>query len=282
MELEKALKSLTIKNDINKLSDKELRDKYMDDNFLYCEFLKYFNDMFVGRNLYPLLIYKHYDRLSELIREQGKLFNQPLTSEYILSAIEREKSFVKGPYDKAERYGQGLSIFKSKIGADRLEKDYSFEELIENILGHVTCLARSSKEVWKNEFIEYLKSATDYGSVSDENPKLTQMLLGNYVFLTHSKINLCYDPMFLVTANYLMTTKNFTPDSEFIDLVRNVIDTSENVPVNEELKPNFNPKEYHKIAKFTTKNLNQLSSEREKEKDTKRKIKSLFAKKTNK
>lgn len=279
MELERVQKSLTIKNDINVLTKDELRQKYMRDPNTYKDFLECFKSIFVGRHLYPLLIYREYDRLSDLISEHLDDINRSL-SETIIAALKKEKEFAGNLEESEDRYGQGLSLFKEPLGANKLNQSYNFKQLTEKMLSCVNTMAEgSTDELSKDDFRDYLEMAMDHGSLSINPQEKTQILLKNYL-RAHPRIKLCYDPMFLVTANYLMSTKLFNPDSEFIELVRTVIDISENVPISKDFMPNFDSKEYHRVAKVTNKKLESIELSNAKEDNSKKKMKSFFQKRT--
>ena len=67
MELENVIKKLEFKNDINKLSEEELLQKYTSDREKGLYFLHEFGNLFIRRNYYPVVIYHEYDKVEKVV-----------------------------------------------------------------------------------------------------------------------------------------------------------------------------------------------------------------------
>ena len=279
MELKRVLENLIVKDDINNLSVEELTEKYGSSPEGYEVFLDTFSRIFVNRRLYPIIILSKYDKIDKFLRcnaEYDKGRTLELDHE-IRENMRREKSVG---YTKAEEDSeQAKYVFGDDLGVTYFRP---FDNIIKNIRETAEKLEDVNlADVSKEEYTNYLRSA----SLASKNGKDEEMLRKavNKYYEGHESMKFCYDPWFLVTANYLLSSEAFENNDEFKSFVREVIDVSLNVaPISLENVPDeYNNKSYRKLAKKTLKKLAKLD---EKEKNNtnvygiRRKIKKLFNK----
>lgn len=282
MELKRVLENLIIKDDINNLSVEELTEKYGSSPEGYEVFLDTFSRIFVNRRLYPIIILSKYDKIDKFLRcnaEYDKGRTLELDHE-IRENMRREKSVG---YTKAEEDSeQAKYVFGDDLGVTYFRPFDKFENIIKNIRETAEKLEDVNlADVSKEEYTNYLRSI----SLASKNGKDEDMLRKavNKYYEGHESMKFCYDPWFLVTANYLLSSEAFENNDEFKSFVREVIDVSLNVaPISLENVPDeYNNKSYRKLAKKTLKKLAKLD---EKEKNNtnvygiRRKIKKLFNK----
>ncbi len=282
MELKRVLENLIIKDDINNLSVEELTEKYGSSPEGYEVFLDTFSRIFVNRRLYPIIILSKYDKIDKFLRcnaEYDKGRTLELDHE-IRENMRREKSVG---YTKAEEDSeQAKYVFGDDLGVTYFRPFDKFENIIKNIRETAEKLEDVNlADVSKEEYTNYLRSI----SLASKNGKDEEMLRKavNKYYEGHESMKFCYDPWFLVTANYLLSSEAFENNDEFKSFVREVIDVSLNVaPISLENVPDeYNNKSYRKLAKKTLKKLAKLD---EKEKNNtnvygiRRKIKKLFNK----
>ncbi len=282
MELKRVLENLIVKDDINNLSVEELTEKYGSSPEGYEVFLDTFSRIFVNRRLYPIIILSKYDKIDKFLRcnaEYDKGRTLELDHE-IRENMRREKSVG---YTKAEEDSeQAKYVFGDDLGVTYFRPFDKFENIIKNIRETAEKLEDVNlADVSKEEYTNYLRSA----SLASKNGKDEEMLRKavNKYYEGHESMKFCYDPWFLVTANYLLSSEAFENNDEFKSFVREVIDVSLNVaPISLENVPDeYNNKSYRKLAKKTLKKLAKLD---EKEKNNtnvygiRRKIKKLFNK----
>lgn len=282
MELKRVLENLIVKDDINNLSVEELTEKYGSSPEGYEVFLDTFSRIFVNRRLYPIIILSKYDKIDKFLRcnaEYDKGRTLELDHE-IRENMRREKSVG---YTKAEEDSeQAKYVFGDDLGVTYFRPFDKFENIIKNIRETAEKLEDVNlADVSKEEYTNYLRSI----SLASKNGKDEEMLRKavNKYYEGHESMKFCYDPWFLVTANYLLSSEAFENNDEFKSFVREVIDVSLNVaPISLENVPDeYNNKNYRKLAKKTLKKLAKLD---EKEKNNtnvygiRRKIKKLFNK----
>ncbi len=282
MELKRVLENLIVKDDINNLSVEELTEKYGSSPEGYEVFLDTFSRIFVNRRLYPIIILSKYDKIDKFLRcnaEYDKGRTLELDHE-IRENMRREKSVG---YTKAEEDSeQAKYVFGDDLGVTYFRPFDKFENIIKNIRETAEKLEDVNlADVSKEEYTNYLRSI----SLASKNGKDEEMLRKavNKYYEGHESMKFCYDPWFLVTANYLLSSEAFENNDEFKSFVREVIDVSLNVaPISLENVPDeYNNKSYRKLAKKTLKKLAKLD---EKEKNNtnvygiRRKIKKLFNK----
>lgn len=282
MELKRVLENLIVKDDINNLSVEELTEKYGSSPEGYEVFLDTFSRIFVNRRLYPIIILSKYDKIDKFLRcnaEYDKGRTLELDHE-IRENMRREKSVG---YTKAEEDSeQAKYVFGDDLGVTYFRPFDKFENIIKNIRETAEKLEDVNlADVSKEEYTNYLRSI----SLASKNGKDEEMLRKavNKYYEGHESMKFCYDPWFLVTANYLLSSEAFENNDEFKSFVREVIDVSFNVaPISLENVPDeYNNKSYRKLAKKTLKKLAKLD---EKEKNNtnvygiRRKIKKLFNK----
>ena len=282
MELKRVLENLIIKDDINNLSVEELTEKYGSSPEGYEVFLDTFSRIFVNRRLYPIIILSKYDKIDKFLRcnaEYDKGRTLELDHE-IRENMRREKSVG---YTKAEEDSeQAKYVFGDDLGVTYFRPFDKFENIIKNIRETAEKLEDVNlADVSKDEYTNYLRSI----SLASKNGKDEDMLRKavNKYYEDHESMKFCYDPWFLVTANYLLSSEAFEKNDDFKSFVREVIDVSLNVaPISlENVSGEYNNKSYRKLAKKTLKKLAKLDEKEENNTNVygiRRKIKKLFNK----
>lgn len=277
MDFAKVVEELTIKNDINVMDYYSLKEKYFSSDESYKKFLEKFCPLLISNGMYPLLIHRKFDLLEKLFFEQYDKGCEEFLSKACLMTIAKEKAFSANRYDN---YGEALWIFENSIGATKLKKTYDFATLNEIILEYVNFLATTDGEMFLDNFESYFENAKDIEYVSGSSEK-AQKLLDVY-FSANPRMKLCCDPMFLVTANYLVNTPTFECNEEFIDLVRNVIDISKRNEFASYIDPDFDKGDYLKLASFTSKKLDKIDPRVSKKENFARKLTKHFQINNNK
>lgn len=282
MELKRVLENLIIKDDINNLSVEELTEKYGSSPEGYEVFLDTFSRIFVNRRLYPIIILSKYDKIDKFLRCNAE-YDKGRTLELdhaIRENMRREKSIG---YTKAEEDSeQAKYVFGDDLGVTYFRPFDKFENIIKNIKETAEKLENVNlTDVSKDEYTNYLRSI----SLASKNGKDEEMLRKavNKYYEDHESMKFCYDPWFLVTANYLLSSGSFEKNDEFKSFVREVIDVSLNVaPISlENVSGEYNNKSYRKLAKKTLKKLAKLDEKEENNTNVygiRRKIKKLFNK----
>lgn len=282
MELKRVLENLIIKDDINNLSVEELTEKYGSSPEGYEVFLDTFSRIFVNRRLYPIIILSKYDKIDKFLRCNAE-YDKGRTLELdhaIRENMRREKSVG---YTKAEEDSeQAKYVFGDDLGVTYFRPFDKFENIIKNIRETAEKLEDVNlADVSKDEYTNYLRSI----SLASKNGKDEEMLRKavNKYYEDHESMKFCYDPWFLVTANYLLSSGAFEKNDEFKSFVREVIDVSLNVaPISlENVSGEYNNKSYRKLAKKTLKKLAKLDEKEENNTNVygiRRKIKKLFNK----
>ncbi len=282
MELKRVLENLIIKDDINNLSVEELTEKYGSSPEGYEVFLDTFSRIFVNRRLYPIIILSKYDKIDKFLRCNAE-YDKGRTLELdhaIRENMRREKSVG---YTKAEEDSeQAKYVFGDDLGVTYFRPFDKFENIIKNIKETAEKLEDVNlADVSKDEYTNYLRSI----SLASKNGKDEEMLRKavNKYYEDHESMKFCYDPWFLVTANYLLSSGAFEKNDEFKSFVREVIDVSLNVaPISlENVSGEYNNKSYRKLAKKTLKKLAKLDEKEENNTNVygiRRKIKKLFNK----
>lgn len=282
MELKRVLENLIIKDDINNLSVEELTEKYGSSPEGYEVFLDTFSRIFVNRRLYPIIILSKYDKIDKFLRCNAE-YDKGRTLELdhaIRENMRREKSVG---YTKAEEDSeQAKYVFGDDLGVTYFRPFDKFENIIKNIRETAEKLEDVNlADVSKDEYTNYLRSI----SLASKNGKDEDMLRKavNKYYEDHESMKFCYDPWFLVTANYLLSSGAFEKNDEFKSFVREVIDVSLNVaPISlENVSGEYNNKSYRKLAKKTLKKLAKLDEKEENNTNVygiRRKIKKLFNK----
>lgn len=282
MELKRVLENLRIKDDINNLSVEELTEKYGSSPEGYEVFLDTFSRIFVNRRLYPIIILSKYDKIDKFLRCNAE-YDKGRTLELdhaIRENMRREKSVG---YTKAEEDSeQAKYVFGDDLGVTYFRPFDKFENIIKNIRETAEKLEDVNlADVSKDEYTNYLRSI----SLASKNGKDEEMLRKavNKYYEDHESMKFCYDPWFLVTANYLLSSGAFEKNDEFKSFVREVIDVSLNVaPISlENVSGEYNNKSYRKLAKKTLKKLAKLDEKEENNTNVygiRRKIKKLFNK----
>lgn len=282
MELKRVLENLIIKDDINNLSVEELTEKYGSSPEGYEVFLDTFSRIFVNRRLYPIIILSKYDKIDKFLRCNAE-YDKGRTLELdhaIRENMRREKSVG---YTKAEEDSeQAKYVFGDDLGVTYFRPFDKFENIIKNIKETAEKLEDVNlADVSKDEYTNYLRSI----SLASKNGKDEDMLRKavNKYYEDHESMKFCYDPWFLVTANYLLSSGAFEKNDDFKSFVREVIDVSLNVaPISlENVSGEYNNKSYKKLAKKTLKKLAKLDEKEENNTNVygiRRKIKKLFNK----
>ena len=282
MELNRVLENLIIKDDINNLSVEELTEKYGSSPEGYELFLDTFSRIFVNRRLYPIIILSKYDKIDKFLRCNAE-YDKGRTLELdhaIRENMRREKSVG---YTKAEEDSeQAKYVFGDDLGVTYFRPFDKFENIIKNIRETAEKLEDVNlADVSKDEYTNYLRAI----SLASKNGKDEDMLRKavNKYYEDHESMKFCYDPWFLVTANYLLSSGSFEKNDEFKSFVREVIDVSLNVaPISlENVSGEYNNKSYRKLAKKTLKKLAKLDEKEENNTNVygiRRKIKKLFNK----
>ena len=274
MELKRVLENLIIKDDINNLSVEELTEKYGSSPEGYEVFLDTFSRIFVNRRLYPIIILSKYDKIDKFLRCNAE-YDKGRTLELdhaIRENMRREKSVG---YTKAEEDSeQAKYVFGDDLGVTYFRPFDKFENIIKNIRETAEKLEDVNlADVSKDEYTNYLRAI----SLASKNGKDEDMLRKavNKYYEDHESMKFCYDPWFLVTANYLLSSGSFEKNDEFKSFVREVIDVSLNVaPISlENVSGEYNNKSYRKLAKLDEKEENNTNVY-----GIRRKIKKLFNK----
>lgn len=282
MELKRVLENLRIKDDINNLSVSELTEKYGSSPEGYEVFLDTFSRIFVNRRLYPIIILSKYDKIDKFLRCNAE-YDRGRTLELdhaIRENMRREKSVG---YTKAEEDSeQAKYVFGDDLGVTCFRPFDKFENIIKNIRKTAEELEGVSlTDVSKEEYTNYLRSF-HFISQNGKNEEMLRKVVDKY-YEDHESMKFCYDPWFLVTANYFLSSGAFEKNDEFKSFVREVINISLDVaPISlKNISNEYSEKSYRKLAKKTLKKLAKLD---EKEEDNtnvygiRRKIKKIFNK----
>ncbi len=262
MELEGVIKKLEFKDDINKLSEEELLQKYASsvENGLY--FLHELDNLFVKKNGYPVMIYGEFDKVENVVKGIKEKYangnNFELVANRILRAIKRERIFIPNNEYREELYSQIFYLKQIDLGSYFANDHYEYEDMIEILLDKT----KELNELQKGEF--GFPNKNDYGLILNnaflvginhkkEAEEMIQRTYERYPFL-----NLCHKKEVLYAINHLFESNDFDDYHELVNLAKNVVDFSMTFyPYGNE--DGYNEAEYAKIAKKTMSHVKKFS-----------------------
>lgn len=278
MELKRVIENLEVKNAISNDTVEELIKKYCSTKEDYERFLKIFARIFVGRQLYPILISDKYDKLIKMIecaRTKGINKNAKDSLAYE-EAILNEISYHQNQtvFDiHGEDFCQAHALFESSIASSKNKSDKSsFAEKIKKMY-NCALIAQSDDEL----------SASDFGKTAGtlkalKLPKEERLSWLEAYYREHPKAKLCCDVNFLYFANYVLKSHPSSCTEDFINLIKSV--SSITMMSYEEIaKNNFSIDDYKRVLKKVNQNIASYENKKSKENKPKTKIKDFFDRK---
>lgn len=260
MELERVIKSLEFKNDINVLNKKELLKKYNCNKEKALYFLHMFNSQFVARSFYPLMIYDRYDDITEIVNTiKAKYASDSAfttVADEILACIKLEKKFAPYETEQNDRFHEMYSFKQDKLGMFKANGSYSFKTLTSKLLDEAKKLDECTKVNIhfpnKNEYEQYMDTASKVGLT---NPYEEIKLIDKYME-TYPLLKLCHEKDFLYLTSELLDSDSFTEKDELVDIALNVIDFSTSYHA---YQKDCDQKEYNRIARKTIRNIKEYN-----------------------
>ena len=267
MELKEVVKDLGLENDINQLSLEELREKYLSDWREYSEFVSRFSRLFFKRKFFPIRIAEQYEKLKEFIAAGAKKYptktNEALSKEYDLEVDYYLKNYdVK---DKVDDIGCTISYLLDSTGANKIKHEPKYKDLIESMY-KAACKYEFRGDIGVGDFEEYYALVRLNIDQTEYERALTRY------YADHQLTNECMDLGFLFYANYLIVSLPSAVNDELLQNVEDVINMSDFLF---EIGDNSREKvdDYHRLAKYTMKNIKRYR--KNKKKEQKRRIKEL-------
>jgi hypothetical protein len=244
MELEKALRRLEIKNDFEKLSVDELKEKYAKDVDTYSYFLNAYSGITIEGS-------ESHSKVRELLnfikdeRVKGTKLEQEV--EWLIEYLNMEEGItVKTLYRKETDY-QGYDLKLQTLGITDTYGYVNYPEL-------TSMLYEETKKI-----NECYKAKPDFPNFGDyrfmifkamDEAEEKEIEIGNTdkvkdYYNRFPLLNLCHDVNFVIAFNNLLRDKNFDDKNELINLYYNVVDFSLTFnPINKD----FDEKKYRKAV----------------------------------
>lgn len=278
MELKKVIENLELKTAINNLSQEELIEQYCTSKEEYEKFLKVVTRIFVGRQLYPILISNQYEKLIKAIesaRANGlndEVEDSLAYEEAILKEIDYHRN--QTIFDiYGEDYCQAHALFESAIGATRTKNDKNGFSGRMKEMHRCALIAASDDELSASKFGEVVGTLNALNLSKEERMSWLEAY-----YREHPKAKLCCDINFLYLANYVLVSHTSACTEDFIELVKSV--SSISMMSYDEIAPNdFSIDDYRRVLKKVNQNINSFENKKEKENKPKSKIKEFFDRK---
>ena len=260
MELERVIKRLEFKDDINNLKAYELLAKYNNSKEKALYFLHMFSSVFVAKSFYPLMIYEKYDDMLKMVEKIKEKYASEgefkEVADTICDAIKLEKKFAPLKEEQYDRYNQIYSFKKDKIGMFKANFGYSYNDLNKAYLEQAEKLNEyykiNSHFPNKNEYEQYMTVASKKG-ITDPYKEIE--MIDNYMD-TYPLLKLCHDKDFLYLTSELLDSDYFADKDELVDVALNVIDFSTSYHA---YQKDCDQKEYNRIARKTIRNIKEYN-----------------------
>lgn len=263
MNLKKIQNELLVTNDLMRLKGNELISKYCGNETDCEEMLQILSGVFYPGTNYSISLFYYYDKITKFLDECLLKFPEnkivKTNERYLKKGIEIEKGIDS---DMADYAAQAAGLFEYAIGANRIEDLKTMEDLQGLLLkGSFDLEDALSDNTDLKECNEVLKKAQNVSSSEGKNSYIKKTLVA--FSLGSAKFRLCFDPKFLVAANYLILGYHpfVVVDDEFISLVKEIIDFTLNSCIKNEIideMTEYDKKQYKKLAKLTSRNIAKL------------------------
>ncbi len=255
MEIGKIVEELELVNDINKMSIKELEEKYLKDEETYKDFANKYTLIFQKNLLYQLRVYPHYKKILDIIALGHKKYeNVNCNIDKILKVMDYNTDKYK-LVNHSDDEIQAKFLLNESIGKNKTKKNEDYENIIDGI--YHSALNYSKKDVEVEDVMDYLNFVVGF------NDKKHHIDLFNYFSSKHPIANELNNIYFLYFANYLINTRPSVVTEEFLNDVKRIIEGSFDIE-NYGLNSYKNISDYKKVANFTIKSINKLEKNKAK------------------
>lgn len=249
MELKETVENLKLANDINMLSTEELANKYLSSSRRYSDFIKKYAEFFVYSPLYQLRIFKHYNKILDLIDYGHVMYNVnglDQLEKNILCQMNRNITNYRLNMYGDDEY-QAKWVLDESIGKHKVNNGASYEEVVK---GMYDAADRYSKnKLTHSQIMDSLYYVNRFSDKTNKNKMF------NAVCEKSPILKNCNNIDFLYFANYIIRLRPSLVDEEFIEDIRNVIDESEFIYKGGFDNGNIDKHDYKKMTKLTLKNI---------------------------
>ncbi len=275
MEIKKVVEELEIANDINSLSEREIKEKYLVSEEKYSQFLKTYGEYFLTHLIYPLRAGEHLDKIAAVLKDGVGRYTSnesiAFTDKVLTELTNIETRYRVGKDSLGDERIEAQFLFENFVGDLQTKVNYSYNKILPMIY-------RASKMYSEkgNLPIRDFKAYVDGARYTSPSQYDYDVAIDHYIE-DHPLMLVCNDTGFLYFANYMMNVQKKKVDEEFVRDVKDVMAASEVLQDIEYVRPNFNRKNYKKVAKFTKKTIKRF----EKEQMKKAQDQGMAKKKTN-
>ena len=254
MEIERVVKNLEFKNDINQLSEEELTNKYTATDVDALYFLHMFYNTFVGKTRYPLMIYDRYETVKHVI--DNILFRYGVDSKFkgiasdIKDSIAMEEHFAGGESSKHERYSEQYYMFEYQLGSLKANKSKKYSEIVTDLYEETKKINECYKA--NKDFPNDKDYALMLSKAAKEQDPFKELEVIDAYYEKFPLLKLCHEKEFLYAFNYLMGRSDVEGKDELVALAENVMSFSQGF---RPYQKDCDLVEYGKIAKVARKTI---------------------------
>ncbi len=277
MEIKELVKNLEIVNDLNNMTEDELKEKYTSTLNNYEQFLDRYSDYFLNHHMYQLRAAENYNKIYSIIISGNAMYrNESIfeNSNAIRYEIERTKDrFRVNDKGQSKDVYEAQALFLDGVGALKANKTKEYKEVVSDIY--------SSAERYNNRdnntiddfpnYVNYvLRAAKSGAEFSNAINKYIQ---------NHSRLEECNSMSYLYFVNYMLTCNKSKIDGSFIHDAEAILLSSKVMRHLGNVKQDFDLKSYEKLEKHTKKNIKYYYKNQEKqEKEIKKYSKNFLRK----
>ena len=275
MELERIIKELELKNDINTLKASKVVEKYASNENDAVEFMARLEDLFERKNMYAVNTFDKYGKIIDIadkIREKYDNSEIDKNDELIRTSMKREYSYLPRQDKDLETQQQSVYLLLNYCGVTSYDNSMSYTDLVKILYEKTVELDNYTKNGYAIPTVSEINYS--YNKTFNKKKEVIDTKAIKFFYHYFPLMNLCYDKEFLVTSNYLLT-KNAVPEEtkeKIIGITCQVIDMTLNFPpikgINNE---SFDRKEYKKVVKKTISNIHKYIKSKDKKEKTNKK-----------
>lgn len=254
MEIKDVIEDLKVVNDINQMSLDELINAYLSNKEKFNDFHNHFYRYFMLNSQYQLRTIDNYNKINNLY-SFGNMLYQSNDKEKI--KILNKMNYNIDNYEIKE-YINAKQLFMYNIGATKTKSDEEYDQILPKIVLSAELYEKNNGNSIRNfeEFMFYARCNSNYSKTIEAIDKY---------YKEHPLLYQCNNINFLYFANLMFSSHSSVVTREFVNDVKEVIDTSK-------AKRTLDPlmieeqsiKDYNQVAKFTLKNIKDWEKQHKK------------------
>ena len=261
MELERIIKELELKNDINTLNSFKIVKKYASNEEDAKEFMEKLAKLFERKNMYAVNVIDKYDKISDVTKKINEKYENSEIADCAKSislAMEREYSYLSRRDKDLEAQIESVYLILDSLGVTTYNESLSYTDLVSTLYDKTLSL----KDYTKNGIVIPTIDEINYSynrTLNDKN-EIKDLKAIKFFYQYFPLMNLCFDKEFLVTSNYLLGSSNVSEETKkhLVGITYQIIDMSLSFPPIKGFNDiSYNRKEYKKVVKKTISNINR-------------------------